>query len=255
MHSYGGKPNSTGAPRSDKGWKDRYFFIRKEGLFDPVGSSNWTFGCPRKEYPPTKERLARRTGRGRKRNQRRKSENRIRPDTETTRSPFTGRDRDHQPRRLSSKETKTLEPQPTKGKRAYGAHAEEQRAPIQNKHGTKDSSFIRLMQPNDPNWIAMTPDRSIRRPCLRRISPEKWSGDQKLAEKTRSWKPSVDFSHVGCRARQLQARSGAMWTNFTATPEAGEDDSMAVKPAKSLGKMANQQRVTAGPPTEKSSHT
>ncbi|KAF3432433.1 hypothetical protein FNV43_RR27173 [Rhamnella rubrinervis] len=29
----------TGAPTSDKGWKDRYFFVKKEGLFDPVGPS------------------------------------------------------------------------------------------------------------------------------------------------------------------------------------------------------------------------
>ncbi|KAF3441150.1 hypothetical protein FNV43_RR15061 [Rhamnella rubrinervis] len=28
------------APTSDKGWKERYFFINREGLFDPVGTSD-----------------------------------------------------------------------------------------------------------------------------------------------------------------------------------------------------------------------
>ncbi|KAF3450271.1 hypothetical protein FNV43_RR06351 [Rhamnella rubrinervis] len=37
----------TGAPTSDKGWKDRYFFIRKEGLFDP-GSSELDIRRPRR---------------------------------------------------------------------------------------------------------------------------------------------------------------------------------------------------------------
>ncbi|KAF3436952.1 hypothetical protein FNV43_RR19705 [Rhamnella rubrinervis] len=43
----------TGAPTSDKGWKDRYFFIRKEGLFDPVGSSELDirFGTAKREEP------------------------------------------------------------------------------------------------------------------------------------------------------------------------------------------------------------